>query len=324
MKKMLTENQEMLDRVTQEVLANPKLVKQLALHWRHDHSRGERIQRGPEQDQRIVKHLCDNIDYLLKKGYGGIDFVRGTDWKIYKEFLLKLYAVGGAAAEDLFSRGITALYRWDLMKKNNLLDPKHTNLFNFTSLYRLENLIELYYNEDIEKLSRADQLLSIQRQARMLKIADTPEYEILIPLNHAGAVLAAHNSARWCTAWIDQPRFFQSYNSKGPLVVIEPKRPQHANERYQMHAPTRQFADYKDQGVGGAAIRKRFPNLGNDIAQGFREHGAELKAAGYQPVAGLKQLLTAFKTHMKTTEPKAAEKPSRRRVASAQPPAENP
>ena len=118
--------------------------------------------------------------------------------------------------------------------------------------------------------------------------------------------------------------FFQSYSSTGPLVVIEPKRAAHANERYQMHAPTRQFADYKDQNVGGAAIRKRFPNLGNDIAQGFREHSAKLSAAGYQPVAGLKQLLAAFKTHMKTTEPKAAEKPARRRVAPAQPPAENP
>lgn len=66
-----------------------------------------------------------------------------------------------------------------------------------------------------------------------------------------------------------------------------------------------------------------FPSLGNDIAQGFREHGAELKAAGYQPVTGLKQLLTAFKIYMQAEEPKTAKRPARRRVVPAQPPAEN-
>lgn len=304
MKRLLIENQEMLDKVTNETLSNPKLVKQLALHWRHDHLRSDKISRGPDQDLRIAKYLCDAIDQRLRKGYQGNVFIRGTDWKIYKEFLIKLYAVGGAALEDLLSRGIQAIYQWDLLKKNNLLDQKHTNIFNYTGLARLEQSLQQHYENEIKRLSNTDRLLALQSQAQMIKIADTPEYEILIPINKAAATMAAYGNnintrspASWCTAMEDSG-YFKMYTKSGPLVVIEPKKPASQNERYQLHASTNQFKDFRDQTIPGSFIKKRFPNLGNDIVNGFKKHSAELQSHGINPVTELKKILSKFQGYI--------------------------
>lgn len=313
----LLENQEMLDSASANLLGNPKLVNQLAVHWRHDPTRPNiKLPRDSKDStvytRAVAQLIIEKIDELLKQGYGGVDFIRGSDWKIYKEFLVKLYAVGGALWEDLLTRGIQTLYQWDLMKKYNLLDLKHTNLFNFTSLSQLEFILENFYSKQINKLADAQRLLDHQQQAKMLTIASTPEYELMIPLNHSAAVMGAMPStssteginlkdmARWCTAFINNPYYFKQYTASGPLVIIHARRPRNSDSKalYQLHGGSGQFMNALDNPVRPAEAQKRFPNLGQDLAKAFREHAAEISAAGYNPTASLAKIQRAFAKHL--------------------------
>lgn len=309
----LLENQEMLDSASSNILGNPKLVNQLAVHWRHDNTRPNiKLPRNSKDStvytNAVAQWILGQIDDLLKRGYGGIDFIRGSDWKIYKEFLTKLYAVGGAQWEDLTTRGIKALYEWDLMKKHNVLDLKHSNLFNFTSLGQLESIIGRFYRAEIQQYASAQRLLGHQQQAKMLTLASTPEYRLMIPLNHSAAVMGAIPSsagteginlkdmARWCTAFIDNPHYFERYTKSGPLVIIH-AHGKHGDQLYQLHAGG-QFMNALDNPVRPSEAQRRFPNLGRDLAQGFREHAAEIRRANYDPAKSLAKIQRVFAKYL--------------------------
>ena len=53
-----------------------------------------------------------------------------------------------------------------------------------------------------------------------------------------------------------------------------------------------------DNPVRPSEAQRRFPNLGRDLAQGFREHAAEIRRANYDPAKSLAKIQRVFAKYL--------------------------
>ena len=162
--------------------------------------------------------------------------------------------------EDIGSRAIPAIEKFDLLKKKPKLQPPlpTKDLNQIQSLSDLEDIVEKYQEKDLtsqtEKASAEEQKFYDTNQAELLYNDST--IKVVIPKTKEASMYFGRNT-RWCTAAKNDNKF-NYYNRKGPLyiVLIKPK-----NERYQFHFKTLQFMDEKDNPKNPNELADQYPIL---------------------------------------------------------------
>ena len=162
--------------------------------------------------------------------------------------------------EDIPSRAIPAIEKFDLLKKKPKLTPPlpTKDLNQIKSLKDLEDIVEKYQEKDLasqtEKASAEEQHFYDTKQAILLH--NDPQIKVVIPKTEEASMYFGRNT-RWCTA-AKNGNMFDDYNSQGPLYIVLIKS---KNERYQFHFEDEQFMDEKDEEINPNELADQYPIL---------------------------------------------------------------
>ena len=162
--------------------------------------------------------------------------------------------------EDIGSRAIPAIEKFDLLKKKPKLNPPlpTKDLNQIRSLSDLEDIVEKYQEKDLasqtEKASAEEQNFYDSKQAILLH--NGPQIKVVIPKTKEASMYFGRNT-RWCTAATKNNQF-NSYNDEGPLYIVLIKS---KNERYQFHFEDEQFMNEKDEPINPNNLADQYPIL---------------------------------------------------------------
>lgn len=163
--------------------------------------------------------------------------------------------MGGAALEDIISKGADWLEKYDEMKRKNILplELRDINRLTFQQLHKVISDPALGGALEAEKLK-------VIPKGQSKTIINNEVVRVIQPLDEEAAKYYG-NGTTWCTAATNN-NMFSSYNKDGPMFILLPKQPQHVGEKYQVHAVSGQFMDEQDDPVSPLiVIRERFGDL---------------------------------------------------------------
>lgn len=200
---------------------------------------------SPEQKGIVID---DILSYIEQKD--------PTPNKNYTPWLAKMYAKsgGGVSLEDLNRQDMIRLY--DIAKKRRMIKPEHMDINSFKWYHDFEDTMESEYNNlnDVEISSR-------NNNGMAEKVYEDEDVTVIVPKDEAAACKYGRNT-RWCTAATRGTNYFDEYNASGPLYILIPKKPEYANEKYQLHFPSEQYMDENDDRVVlYKLLMFRFPGL---------------------------------------------------------------
>jgi hypothetical protein len=169
--------------------------------------------------------------------------------KMYLQWICNMYAKGMFRFED-FYRLRYALS--DFHDKKALFPNK--DISQFKTLSDLEDAVD----------SLKGQAPSKKKEVQKIKTEGADKvYEddkcVLLRLKTKQAACYYGRGTKWCTAATDadgEKNMFDSYNEDSPLFVLIDKK---TNDKYQLHASTRQFMDETDSPVQGTELERKYP-----------------------------------------------------------------
>ena len=167
-----------------------------------------------------------------------------TPKKIYAQWALNLYVAGKLKAEDIYKLE-DDLKLFDRHKRR--LPQKDIN--RIKTQQELYALIEPFQDQKTGKEQRRDQTKKMAKYIRV--VYDGPEGKVLVPKTEQASCYVGQGT-RWCTAG-KKSNYFKEYNQDGPLYVLIPAKPAYPGEKYQMHFPSAQLMNEKDEDVGISA-----------------------------------------------------------------------
>ncbi len=175
-----------------------------------------------------VTELADHVEQELGVKSGEIVF-----WILHK-YLKPLGAnqYGINRWEDVKSRVIPNLRKFEILKNKKKLPPEQRDLNRLKSLSDLEAIVDQFDEQDLQ--SQSQQTKSVEQQmyergdARL--IHDDAQVKVVQPLTEKGSCYFGINT-KWCTAGKEGNRF-NSYAQGGPIYIVLIKK---QNRRYQFH-----------------------------------------------------------------------------------------
>jgi hypothetical protein len=175
-----------------------------------------------------VSQLADHVEQDLGVKSGEIVF-----WILHK-YLKPLPGnqYGISRWEDVKSRVIPNLRKFEILKNKKKLPPEQRDLNRLKSLSELEAIVDKFDEQDLQ--SQTQQVKSIEQQmyqhgdAKL--IHDDAQVKVVQPLTEKGSCYFGINT-KWCTAAKDDNMFHQ-YAPGGPIYIVLIKK---ENRRYQFH-----------------------------------------------------------------------------------------
>lgn len=207
------------------------------------HSRGKE-EREQEIERSGPKVISTIIDIIASKD--------PTPHKEYTQWLVRLYANGGLRIEDINRHEFLNTY--DLGKKRKLIPSEYKDINQFKSYRSFENVIS-----GLESKIKSESQVALPKGKAEVLYNDS-EVKIIHPEDTAAACYYGQGT-RWCTAATKGDNYFNEYNEDGPIYILLPTSPRYPGEKYQLHVPSRQFMNEKDNGVSLDTLFKRFPGL---------------------------------------------------------------
>ena len=178
-----------------------------------------------------------------------------TPNKAYTPWLARMYAKGGLKIEDMNRHNILGIY--DLGKRRRMIKPADADINRFKTYRDFETTMRDNY--DLDEIDNTEKKEDDKGSAKT--VYDGPEVRVVVPENEAAACYYGRGT-RWCTAATKGENYFDHYNKSGPMYILIPKNPAYAGEKYQLHFPSHQFMDPKDEEVSlFYLLDKRFPEL---------------------------------------------------------------
>lgn len=188
---------------------------------------------------------------IISRILDGIEQKDPTPNKQYTPWLARMYANGNVKYEDLNRNNLIGLY--DLAKKRRMLKPEHNDINRFKTYREFEDTVYHIYNgfQDLIQNSK-------EEGAKAEKIFENEELLIVRPDNEAAAIKYGRGT-RWCTAATQGENYFKQYDEDGALYILIPKKPEHPQEKYQLHFQSAQLMNEKDEEVNLLwLMRERF------------------------------------------------------------------
>ena len=192
----------------------------------------------------------------------------------YLEWIVKSYLAGGIARyEDLVSR-VRPTLEYFVLLRNKLptgdASQPHTNMRNIINYCGLRGCqrkkfevpgLETYLQPFIERYEKQH----AEAAAAGAGTADKIFYQDrdITIYNPKTKEESCHygRGTRWCTAATKGGNMFDSYNERGPLYIIVPKKAEHKGEKYQFHVASESYMDETDASVSVSRLVERWPGL---------------------------------------------------------------
>ena len=158
-------------------------------------------------------------------------------WNQHLNWILTRYAQGDQSGnagiqrlEDIHHRALPALARYHGLVQQGKMDK--------SSLAKWKNLGHM---EDA--LQNADPLQAGKLNDAEYHVHDENEHWSLVTPHTSEAACTLGHGTKWCTT----SGAFEQYSKDGPLYIMIPKKPQHKNEKYQLHIESKQLMDKDDR-----------------------------------------------------------------------------
>jgi len=160
-----------------------------------------------------------------------------TKNKNYVQWLVRTYSKNTMPLEDVVPTIADYLDKFHKLKiKRHLKDADIGQYNNFEDFM---NEIDTFPNDLI------DDDEGKKKQYNAEKIYDENGILVIHPLDKEASCRYGRGT-RWCTASTRGHNYFDSYNRKGPLYMLIPRRPNYTGEKYQFHFEDGVVADEKD------------------------------------------------------------------------------
>lgn len=187
-----------------------------------------------------VTELADHVEKELGVKSGEIVF-----WILHK-YLKPLGAnqYGINRWEDVKSRVIPNLRKFEILKNKKKIPPAQRDLNKLKSLSELESLVDQFDEQELQ--SQTQQSKSVEQglfqngDARL--IHDDAQIKVVQPLTEKGSCYFGINT-KWCTAGKENNQFAK-YHKRGPMYIVLIKKD---NKRYQFH-----WAEYLNDALRGS------------------------------------------------------------------------
>lgn len=224
---------------------------------------------GKYTDMDSNVQIEDNIEHLTKETapailqkYSGL-IINGilnyfeskdpTPNKEYTQWLTRMwYTNPNLRFEDINRHNLLGVHK--IAKNRRILKREHLNIDDFRSYKDFEKTMTDNY--DIDEITRSAPITNKGTSQEML---NNSEMRIIWPQDMEASQYYGAGSI-WCTAARNDNRF-DSYNARGPLYIILPKKPKHVGEKYQLHFADDEFKNENDNGVSLTYLINRFPTL---------------------------------------------------------------
>ncbi len=175
-----------------------------------------------------IQALADYVEQDLNVKSGEITF-----WILHK-YLKKLpnNQYGINRWEDVKSRVIPNLRKFEILKNKKKIPPEQRDLNRLKSLSDLEAIVDQFDEQDLQ--SQTQQTKSVEQQmfqngdAKL--IHDDAQVKVVQPLTEKGSCYFGINT-KWCTAGKEN-NAFNLYAPGGPIYIVLIKK---TNNRYQFH-----------------------------------------------------------------------------------------
>lgn len=178
-----------------------------------------------------------------------------TQNKQYTPWLARMYINGGVRLEDLNRHNILGIY--DIGKRRRMIKPEDADINRFKTYRDFETTMRDNY--DLDQIDNTEKKEDDKGRAKT--VYDDAEVRVVVPEDEAAACYYGRGT-RWCTAATKGKNYFDHYNKDGPMYILIPKTPAYAGEKYQLHFPSQQFMDPKDEEVSlFYLLDMRFPEL---------------------------------------------------------------
>lgn len=162
--------------------------------------------------------------------------------KPYMKWIMSRYLSSGIHYEDILSRTVPSLLKYDALKKKKILCNHDIN--KIKTLMELEDIVDQF--DDLKSRSELKeeetQRFFDTEQAEL--IYNTDEHKIIIPKTEEAAQYFGKNT-KWCTS-AEKYNAFKSYHDQGPLYIILHKP---TNRRWQFHFETTSYMDERDKRI---------------------------------------------------------------------------
>jgi hypothetical protein len=197
---------------------------------------GEFVQKYKQQIIDQVLHFIENRD--------------PTNHKEYTQWLARQWVADNVELEDLNRHNLIG--KFDMLKRKNLLKPEQRDINRFKTYNDFENVVSAYELPD-EQQREVD-------KGRANEVYQDNDVRVIVPHDERAACYYGQGT-RWCTSGREN-NMFNRYNNQGELFILLPKHPLHKGEKYQIHFPSGQFMDERDDSVNPMELlAERFPNL---------------------------------------------------------------
>jgi hypothetical protein len=150
-------------------------------------------------------------------------------------------------------------FNWEDFNKNNLLgryqrlkqgkqiQPEHADINKFKTYQDFESTMYEYYQDKL-----TDQ---VKERGKSETLLNNDDIRVIRPLDEKASCYYGQGT-KWCTAATQGSNYFETYNERGPLFIIIPKKPKYTGEKYQLwinndeeHSGDYQFMDLRDHAV---------------------------------------------------------------------------
>ena len=170
----------------------------------------------------------------------------------YSKWMIDLFRNDNLLEEDLYKFKETLEYFHDLnirgiLKKNDISN----DINSYKTLPKLWGAIKDLIDTDDESSLSNKEIEKLVKSKEAEKVWETDNCYVYKMMSHRAACYYGKGT-RWCTASKDDPKYFNQYSQDAPLYVIIDKVDK--NEKYQMHVPSRQFANIDDDMLEGFEI----------------------------------------------------------------------
>lgn len=180
---------------------------------------------------------------IVKDILNAIEQADPTPNKEYAQWLAKCYANESQKLEDITSKGTDWLKKYHQFKVKKLLPDNLRNIANI----KFSQLYDIVANDELNaKLDNIENAPS-KNKGQAETVFDNARVRIIVPLDEAGACYYGQGT-QWCTA-AKNNNMFDRYNKEGRMYILLPKNPQYDGEKYQLHFPSGQYMDERDNSI---------------------------------------------------------------------------
>ncbi|MCS7316798.1 MAG: DUF4116 domain-containing protein, partial [Candidatus Dojkabacteria bacterium] len=211
-------------------------------------------QKDHSNKYKSLEEFIKSIEELLRKE-NKFQFIEP-----YIKWIVQRYVTNNLGLyEDVVSRVIPRLLKYDSLKRKNKLRPNHKDISQIKNIDQLLDVLDEYQEEKTDSKSeeekRIEQEFYSSGEAEL--IYDDHEIKIVIPKTERANCYFGRNT-RWRTAVKYSNNYFSDYNKKGPLYIILIKK---ENKRYQFHFATDQFRNEQDKSINPNLLADKYPIL---------------------------------------------------------------